>query len=192
MLHAATTEVARSEEWAIGYHSEIVLENPTHQLSVRVCFCSTGAANASRTDAVQRCTHFLFDDLERFSLHITSMTFHMDAVRRLCAQPRHLGFSTRQPAGPMGGGDQEVTGLQRWSTHQPFQVVRNNDMEHFLLWVMFPAAVSAFSVNLMEQQIFCTYFSTKSQPWRFTGSTLKVLSIPTISQLKKYTMNLGP
>lgn len=32
MLHDATTEVARSEDWAIGYHSEIVLENPTHQL----------------------------------------------------------------------------------------------------------------------------------------------------------------
>lgn len=79
-----------------------------------------------------RGAHFLFDDLERF-LHITSMTFHMDAVRRLCAQPRHLGFSTQQPAGPMGGGDQEVTGLQRWSTHQLFQVVRNKDMEHFLL-----------------------------------------------------------
>ena len=61
------------------------------------------------------------------------MTFHMDTVWRLCAQPRHLGFSTQQPAGPMGGGDQEVTGLQRWSTHQLFQVVRNKDMEHFLL-----------------------------------------------------------
>lgn len=101
MLHDATTEVARSEDWAIGYHSEIVLENPTHlfffgvmlldclvrwwrgrmlgssiirpegfylQLSVRVCFCS-GAANASRTDAIQRCTNFFFENKgARFSL----------------------------------------------------------------------------------------------------------------------------